>query len=216
MASFNSIRTAADNRGNVRKALGAVLFLAPVTTDTVTSLTGVDKSLSTIPTEYVAVGLLGEDGITFSREADSEEVNALGYKSPVRKDFTSDVHSITATVLEVDKRAIAEVRYGIDLSKVKAGTNGEVSFDVPEIVASKQYRLLAISMDINKENGGEIYRGKLYRSVEITEFPEEAWSSDAMSLELTFEARPDDDGITLTEFVAGPGLDATELGYTKA
>lgn len=217
MASFNSVRAKADNRANVRKALGAVLFLAPADAEPVTTLVGPDKSLAEVPADYVPVGLVSEDGMSFGRDAENEEVNALGYRTPVRRDWTSDIHSITVNVLEVDKKAIAEVRYGIDLSNVKAGTNGEIKFDVPEIVASKQYRLLAIAQDLNKTTGAEIYRGKFFYNVEISEFPSEEWSNDAMALELTFEARPDEEtALTLTEFIAGPGLDPADLGYTAA
>lgn len=214
MASFETVRAQSDNRANVRKALKALVFLAPISADPITTLVSEDKSLAAIPAEYKPVGLINES-VGFAREADKEETTALGYKAPVREDWTTDISTITLNLFEVDKRNVAELVHGIDLSAVTPDANGEIKYDVPEITSSRQYRLLALSQDINKSNGLDIYRGRFYANVELSSFPSEEWGSDAVSLEIELTARPDEEtGVIFTPFLAGPGLDPTDLGYT--
>lgn len=214
MADFKTMRAGADNKKNVRKALGAVVFIAPMTAEPIEKLTSTDKTLADIPADYRPLGMFTEDGLEFSKEISAEEVRALGYMQEVRRDNTSETHGISLTALELDRRIISELRYGIDLSAVRPDTNGEIHFDVPDTTVNRQYRLLAIAQDINKETGAEIYRAKMYRNIEVSEFPTESWSTDPLSAEFSFSARSDDDGVVFREFHAGPGLDPEDLGYT--
>lgn len=212
--SFNDLRISSDNRANVRKALQALVFLAPIDAEPVTALTGPDKALATLPEGYLPVGLINES-VGFAREADKEETVALGYKAPVREDWTTDLTTITLNLFEVDKRNVAELVHGVDLSDVEPDENGEIKYDVPEITSSRQYRLLAISKDINKSNGLDIYRGRFYSNVELSSFPSEEWGADAVSLEIELTARPDEEtGSIFTPFLGGPGLDHGDIGYS--
>lgn len=216
MVSFNSVQAQADNRSNVRKALKALVFLAPISADPITTIVGADKELAEIPAEYLPVGLINES-ISMSREADREETTALGYKTPVREDWTTDVSTITLNLFEVDKRNVAELVHGVDLSEVAPNENGEIAYDVPEITSSRQYKLLILSQDINKSNLLDIYRARFYYNVELSSFPSEELGSDAISLEIELTARPDEEtGAIFKPFLGGPGFDPTDLGYAAS
>ena len=214
MADFKTTRAGVDNKNNVRKSLGAIVFLADITVDPLTTISGEDGTLDTIPAAWEALGMFSEDGLSFSKEVEFEEVLAHGYKTYVRRDASSETHGVSLTALEVDRKVVAELRHGVDLSDVTpAPTTNEIVIDVPELENTKEYRLLAISQDINKETGKEIYRAKQYRNVSVSTFPEESWSADPLQAAFEFTAKADDDGVVVTEFLAGPGVETADLGY---
>lgn len=215
MANFKDTRKGIDNKNNVRKSLGAIVFLADNTVEPLDTISGVDGGLAEIPEEWRALGMFGEDGLAFTKEVEWEEVLAHGYKTYVRRDASSETHGVSLTALEIDRKVVAELRHGVDLSDVVADpTTNEIKISVGEIENSKTYRLLAISLDYNKETGEEYYKAKQYHEVEVSTFPEESWSTDPLQAAFEFSAKADEEtGLVLDEFIAGPGVDATELGY---
>lgn len=216
MADFKATRAGVDNKNNVRKSLGAIAFIADVTEAPLETISGTAGTLATIPAPWRALGMFSEDGLSFTKEIEFEEVLAHGYKTYVRRDASSETHGVSLTALEVDRKVVAELRHGVDLSDVTPDANGEIKITVPELDNTREYRLLAISMDINKETGAEIYRAKQYRNISVSTFPEEAWSADPVQAAFEFTAKADEDGVVLEEFVAGPGVVAEDLGYTVA
>lgn len=216
MPTFAELKNTADSPSQVRKALEGVAFLAPMTADPITSLTGADGSIQALPSGYVPVGLVSKDGYSFGGSTDTAEVEALGYASPVREDITGRTREISFTAYEVFRRPLLELAYGIDLSAVEQSATGELTFDHPTLPEKREYRLIVIAKDGSGDR--EIYRAKHFPRVTITELPEEAWSSeDAMSFEVTLKALVDDElGTSERDFLAGPGAASdTELGFTK-
>lgn len=217
MPTFNELRNTSHSTNNVRKSLGAIILVAPMTAAMVESLvdeTGALVDFSTVYPEFRSLGLFSADGISFEKETDTETTEAHGYMTPVREDISSISRTITAAALEPDRRIIRELTDGIDLEGVVASAGGEISYDEPEVPQNRRWRLIAISRDINKKTGMDILRANAYPSVELTELPTESWGSDALTDELKFTSYLDDEaGYARRRFLAGPGLDVESLGY---
>lgn len=220
MATFNELRQWAHNTNNVRKSLGAVILLAPMTVPLVETLvdeTGALIDFATEHPEYRSLGLFSADGMSFAKEAETVTTEAHGYMSPVREDISSISRTVTANALEPDKRLVREITDGTDLTGLAASAGGEIAYDEPEVPQTRRWRLIAISRDINKKTGLDILRGNAYPSVELTSLPTETWGADALVDELVFTSYLDDEaGYARRRFLAGPGLDPESLGFEPA
>lgn len=215
--TFAGLQAASDSALNVRKALGAVVLVAPMTADPITAITGDSGQLLQPPAEYLPLGMFNPDGLSFTGESTPEETEAFGYGSAVRTDITKVSRKVTLSAFEVDRANVRELAMGMDLSEHQATSNGEVILDEPEIPVHARHRLLAIAMDVNKKTGREIYRAKFFPQVEISKFPEEKWGKEALSLELEFTNFLDEEqGYAVRSYIGGPGFDAAALGYKTA
>lgn len=212
MTTFAELKQSADDSTQVRKVLEAVAFLAPEDAGHIDSLTDEDGALVELDQAFVPVGLVTRDGYTFGGDTSTEPVDALGYASPVREDIVSYTRTVTFTAYEVFRRPLLELAYGMDLSAVEQGLSGEITFDRPALPAKRFYRLIVIGKDGSGAN--EIYRAKYFPRVSIASIPEEAWSSEAMSFEISLSTYVDGDlGTQEREFIAGPGALTSELGF---
>ncbi|MFF5793680.1 hypothetical protein ACFY5D_16665 [Paeniglutamicibacter sp. NPDC012692] len=217
MSTFAELKNTADSPSQVRKIVEAVAFLAPASADAIETLTGPDGSITALPAAYKPVGLITKDGFSFSGDTNEEDVEALGYAAPVRSDITSVSREVSFTAYEVFRRELLEVAYGMDLSAVTQGTNGEIAFDRPALPQKTYYRLLVIGKD--GAGTSEIFRAKFFPRVSISSIPEEAWGEDALTLEFAFKAFVDEAvGTSEREFIAGVGAkaDKLELGFTQS
>ncbi len=214
MATFEELRAQSDNTNNVRKSLGALIFVAPLTVAPIDSLTDADGTIVPLADGYRSLGLFSRDAISFARETDTEATEAHGYMSPVREDITSISRTITATAYEIDRRIIREISDGVDLSEITP-TGNEIAYEEPEVPVNRRWRLLAISRDVNKRTGLDILRANFYPQVELNSMPAEEWGQDALSAELSFTNYLDQEaGYARKRFLAGPGLDPAALGFT--
>ena len=148
MTTIEALKKKHNRTTNVRKGLNALAFLAPMTTAVPTAITDAGGALKEIPSDFLPLGLITTDGITFSADAKNEEVEALGYAEAVRSDLTGAPKSVKLTVLEPVRKTIQQLVYGIDLSQTKASkTTGEITFDEAAIPALDEYRLLLVMAD---------------------------------------------------------------------
>lgn len=218
MPTFAEIKTGADNPNGARKQLEIVAFLAPIDADPITTLVDATGDLAAIPVDYLPVGMITPDGITWAADTNVEEVEALGYASPVRRDVTAVTRTVAFTALEAYRSNLLGLAYGMDLSAVEMSAVGEVTFDHPDRPLDIHYRFLAIGRDGGP--GAEFYRGKFLPDVSISEFPEEVWSAtDPTQYPITLSTFVDNtEGTAQREFIAGPGALATavDLGFTVA
>lgn len=215
--TFAALKNAADSPNQVRKLGEAVAFLAPASAPAITSITGTDGSINTLPEGYFPVGLVTKDGYVFGGDTETEAVEALGYSAPVREDIVSATRTVAFSVYESMRAQILSLAYSMDLSTVKQAVSGEVTFDRPALPEKRYYRLVVIGKD--GSGADEIFRAKFLPKVSITSIPEEAWGSEALSLEIQLSAYVDDAlGTAEREFIAGPGAkkDKLELGFTQA
>ncbi|HEY1177855.1 MAG TPA: hypothetical protein VGF17_16995 [Phytomonospora sp.] len=214
MPSFASIKAAADTTAAVHKALEAVAFLAPMTVDLPTAITGTDRQpVDLAALNYWPVGLVTPDGYTFGGDVEKSEVEALGYSVPARSDIIRAPKTIAFTALESDRRHLAELLYGMDLSTVEAGPNGEITFDEPPVPMGSEYRLLVISKDGTA--AAPYYRGRGYGRVKLANVPEEVWqASDPRQYPIELDVLIDDElGTPVRHYMGGQAFDATAYGY---
>ena len=126
--TFDSVRT--PNVKNIRKALAGAVFIkrwaegdAPIT-KVYTTAGGL-----IIPAGYTDVGVLSKSSAAkFARETNTSDVESFGYAQPTRRDITSDVTTVQFTMQE-SKRQVFELHGGVDLSAVKADTDGNIVID---------------------------------------------------------------------------------------
>lgn len=219
MATVEEIRQNADHRSMVRKIQKAYAFLLPTTAPLPTSLytTGSLTDFSATP-GAISVGLVSPDGWTFAREIETEDINALGYGSPVRTDITTVPRSVTVTALESNRKEIQELKYGTVITETQDAATGEVVFDEPDLPNSKEYRLIVVGADGPADE--EWIMGKGFPAVKLTGTGEEVWGQEgAVSQELTFSVFSDDEtGAPVRHYLGGTGAVRFKdvLGYTQA
>lgn len=219
MPTFQTIQAEADNRNLVRKIQKAVAFLAPTSVALPESITGPDsqpvdlKALGFLP-----IGLVSPDGYSFEREIEKEDVDALGYASPVRSDITRVPRTVSFTALEKGKKHMLELIYGTDLTAVEQGVNGEIVVDEPDLPVGTEYRLLVIGSDGPADKNWLL--GKGYGAVKLSATGGETWGQEgAVSTELTFDVFTDDElGVPVRHYFGGTGAKAHAdvLGFTQA
>jgi hypothetical protein len=214
---MSTIQADSDERSLVRKIKRAVAFIAPMTVALPSAITGTDS----LPVDlkalgYLPVGLVTPDGYTFSREIESEDVDALGYASAVRSDVTRVPRSVSFTVLEKGRKHMMQLVYGTELTGVTQKLNGELVIDEPDLPIDAEWRLLVVGDDGPAANNWIL--GKGYGSVKLSATGEEVWGREgAVSQQLTLNVFTDDTvGVPVKHYLAGTGAKAsTVLGFTK-
>lgn len=218
MPTFAELQNSSDTPSLVRKIQRAVAFLAPLSEDLPDALTDASGALVALPAGYLPVGIVTPDGYRFTRDIEKEDVDALGYASPVRSDITRVPRQVVFTALETGKRHLMELKYGVDLTATTQAASGEVTFDEPDLPIGQEYRLLVIGND--GPAGNEWILGKGYPRVKLAGVGEEAWSKEgALTHEITLDVFADDDlGTPVRHYYAGTGAAAASavLGYTQA
>jgi hypothetical protein len=216
--TFSDLKSGADNPSLVRKILEAVAFLAPDSAPGIDALTDASGLLQALPTAYKPVGMVTPDGYTFGGDTNTEAVEAYGYSAPVREDITGQTRTVAYTALEKLRRHNLELAWGMDLSGVEQGANGEIVIDHPDRPLQRFYRLIVIGRD--GSGATEWFRGKFFPRVSITSFPEEVWSAaDPEQSAITLSTYVDDViGTGERDFIAGTGAAAASvaLGFTQA
>ena len=205
-----------NRRGNVRKGLNAVAFLAPTTVDLPDALTDTGGQLKELPAGWLPVGLLTKDGMA---DASVEEVEALGYVESVRTDLVKAPKTVKFSVLEPYRKHLQQLVYGVDLSQVKADKDtGEIVFDEAPLPLLEEFRLLTIMSDGPADDEWLVGRG--FPRVKLSTIPEEAWkSSDPVQFDLELSVFSDEVlGTPCRHYLGGTGaikhLDA--IGFEKA
>jgi hypothetical protein len=211
------------NDGLVRKALDTVVAVAPYSAAAITSiLDAADGTLAALPTGYVPLGRLSEDGTSFARETEVSELFGLGSVDPARSDIRRAVKRASLTLLEVRKIGL-ELAQGVEdlgetATRVPATTgNTEVTWDEPDAPTYPYLRMIAIAKDIT--GAGEIYIARHSLRCKVTSVGEEVWSDQdqAMTTPLTFTFYNDRTaGTPLRHFRGGPGYDeiVADEGFT--
>lgn len=219
MPTMASLQTEFDNRKLVRKIKRAVGLLAPTTVELPEALTGPDSLPIDLKTAgFLPVGLVTPAGYRFARDIEKEDVDALGYASYIRSDITRVARSITFTALQTGIKHMQELQYGVDLSGITQGVNGEVVFDEPDLPIGEEYRFLVIGDDGPAAENSIL--GKGHGSVKLASVGEEAWSKEgALQREITLDVFTDDElGTPVRHYLGGTGAVAHKdvLGYTQA
>lgn len=221
MATFEEIRQGADSRALVRKIQRAVAFIAPKTIDLPDSLFAASPATGLVDLKaagWLPLGLVTPDGYTFSGERETEDIDALGYASPVRTDTTRVPRSVSVTLLESGRKHVEELKRGVDLTGItQDATTGEVVFDEPELPIDREYRLIVVGQDGPADE--EWVMGKAYGAVKISNAGEETWGQEgAVQSEITLNVFTDDEiGTPVRHFMGGTGAVKHKdvLGYAQ-
>ena len=199
----------AHNDALVRKALSTIVAVGPASADPITSiLDAADGLLAPLPTGYLQLGRLTEDGSSFARETELSEIFGHGSSDPTRSDIRRSTKRATITCLEVRKRVL-ELSQGVEsLGETGSlvGGSAQVTWDEPKTPTYPYLRAIFIAKDITA--GGEIYVARHALKCKVTEAGEEMWSDQdqAMVTPLTFTFYKDNDaGTPLRHFRGGPG-----------
>lgn len=219
MPSFSAL---AERQGElIRKPLAGILAVADesVELDIDFALTtGANAELVSLA-EWDQLGWVSKsDGVTFSSETESSDVESWGALEPTRSDITSDVTSAQFTCQETNKKVL-ELYYNVDLSAVQGdAVTSEVAFNQSTEPATTYRRMLFLS----KDGAGtrEIYIAKVMPRTSVTAKADQTWNAeDALTYGMTITAKVDSDlGYAVRHHFAGPGW-ATQLvkmGFTKA
>lgn len=203
---------------NVRKGLNVIIFMAPASAKLPDKITDTNGQVSELPAEYLPVGMMTTDGVTFSADVSKEEVEALGYVEPVRTDVVKAPKTIKFGVLETLRKNLQELVYGVDLSSTTAAASGEIIFDEAPMPQFSEFRLVAIMADGPADNEWLLGRG--FPRVKLASVPEEVWSSsDPVKFDLELDVFTDTAlGTPCRHYIGGTGalthLDA--IGFTKS
>ena len=219
MPTISEQIAAADERGLVRKIQRAMAFIAPTTVELPESLYSTGSLVDLKTSGFLPVGLVSPDGYSFSREIEKEDVDALGYASPVRSDVTRVPRSVTFTALEKGRKHMLELTYGTDLSAVtQDAATGEVVFDEPDLPVNAEYRLIVVGEDGPAAENWVM--GKGFFRVKLSGTAEEVWGREgAVSQQFTLDVFSDDEaGVPVRHYIGGTGAVAHKdvLGFSAA
>jgi len=213
--TFDTIRQGADNRKLVRKIQRAVGFIAPQSVDLPETLFATGSLIDLKTLGWIPLGLVTPDGYTFAGEREKEDIDALGYSSPIRSDVTRVPRTVSMTLLESGKKAVEELKRGVDLSTVTMSAEGEVVFDEPDMPLDREYRLLILGADGPADE--EWIMGKGYGAAKLASLGDETWGQEgAVQNEITLDIFTDSEiGAPVRHYMGGTGALAYRdvLGY---
>jgi hypothetical protein len=183
--------TSTNNSSNVSvgkpKATGAVFF-APkgtaVPTDATTELSDAFKG----------VGYVSEDGVTNEVETDTEEIKAWG-GDVVATPQTSYSEKFTLTLIETSANTL-KVVYGDDKVTVDEST-GVITINHNSAEKTEMVMVIEVVMNDDRIKRIVVPKCKLIEMGEITYKDDEA-----IGYECTFQALPDTNGNSSTEYIA--------------
>lgn len=204
--TIEALKKKHNRRGNVRKGLNVMVFMAPVSATLPEAITEGSGQLTELDPGWWPVGMMTKDGLTVSADASKEEVEALGYVEAVRTDIIKAPKTIKFSVYEVYRRHLQELVYGLDLSQTKASkTTGEVVFDEAPLPVFSEFRLLAVMADGPADDEWLLGRG--YPRVKLASVPEEVWApSDATKFDLELDVFTDEVlGTPCRHYIGGSG-----------
>lgn len=203
----------------IRKARKGSVFAAPRTSEHVETLTDpTDMLLAPLPTGYVDLGWISDDGAQFSTNIDTSDVSSWGSITPTRTDIISESTDLQIACQETKLDTIG-MYVGVSTVGVTAAANGEVRILKPLQPVKQAYHLLNLAVDENES--GEIYIARYFPNAEVTDKDDQAFSSgdDPLVWPVTMSARPDtDEGYSEAWLFGGPGWFAIceDMGITVA
>lgn len=210
------------NRANdlIRKGLDGSVFVASYSEDTeITALMSESGGLTALPSAYKDAGYITKDqGVSWSRDIDTSDVESLGAAEPTRRDIVSDVTGLEFTMQET-KALTLELYEGLSLADVTAaaaGTHANVKFDKPDRPASIYYRVLALFKD--GEGADAFYFAKWLPRVQVTDRSEQSWNeNDEIQYGVTMTAFVDSEfGTSVRTLLGIPSGKVEAMGFTVA
>jgi hypothetical protein len=213
--TFNDLQTRFQEL--IRKGLEGSVFVKRYVDgdDEITTLKDATGLLA-LPTGYTDVGYLTKDqGVQWTRDVGTSDVESHGAAEPTRRDITSDVTGLQFTMQE-SKRQVFELYDGQDLGGVTQDANGNVSWDKPDRPASIYYRALVLFKD--GDGADAVYFAKWLPRAQVTDRGEQSWNeNDELQYPVTLTAFNDGTvGSSARTLWAGPAATLTKMGFATA
>ncbi|MFE4051239.1 phage tail protein [Streptomyces sp. YIM B13518] len=209
MAAADFTTIAELRQGLIRKALRYAVFAADTTAAAVTAPFDAGGVLQELPAGYLPVGYTTTDGVTFSGDLSTSDVESGQSASPTRSDVETDTQTAAWVPQETNAAAIALFE---NLPLSGTGALPELgsatwTWSRPKTPPTRYRRLVFIAEDLNKETGNAIYIVRHFPSALRTGREDEQWTRTAeISRGVTYQAYIDDaagtDSIT---WIDGPG-----------
>ncbi|WIC89661.1 major tail protein [Rhodococcus phage Apiary] len=219
MPSFSAL---AKRQGElIRKPLAGIIAVADMETELLADFkltSGATSDLVALD-DYDQLGWISKsDGLTFSSDTETSDVESWGALEPTRSDITKDVTSAQFTCQETNKKVL-EMYYNVDLSAVQGDSvTSEVAFNSSTEPSTTYRRMIFLSKDGAGTN--EIYIAKIMPRASVTAKADQTWNSeDALTYGMTVTAKMDSTlGYAVRHHFAGPGWakQLVKMGFTKA
>jgi hypothetical protein len=215
MPTFDDLQTRYQDL--IRKGLqGSVFVKRYVEGDAeITALTDATGLLA-IPTGYTDVGFLTKDqGVEWTRDVSTSDVESHGSAEPTRRDVTGDVSGLQFTMQESGRQAF-ELYEGQDLGGVTYDANGNVSWDKPDRPASIYYRVFVLFKDGDGVDAK--YFAKWLPRAQVTDRGSQSWNeNDELQYAVTLTAFNDPEvGTSQRTLWSAPATTLGRMGFTAA
>lgn len=207
------------NSDLIRKSLDALVFVAPIATAAVATLTaGASSALQTLPVGYEDVGWMdASNAVNLATGVTASPVDSFGSLYPTRSDITKMNQTVTVTTQET--KAVTMGLYSqVDMTAINSDTtSGEIAYSDPVRPSTIFYRLFVLWTDLSGTD--TIYGGVSFPRVSVTGVADQKLvpGTDVMSRGLTFTSYPDSAlGYARRNFLGGPGIKsrADAMGFT--
>lgn len=213
--TFDAAHSAAHRRGNRRKAVQSIGFLArrselDSVPETVFAENGELVDLISAGFEYA--GLVTTDGYNFERDDSVEGDGSHGFVDNTREDLETSERTVTVTFQE-KKRVIQEIVDGADYRNLEVGTHELVKYK-PSMPVNEEWCLVTVYKD--GPTGDEHLVAKILPTIKAQSVGGEQWSNTAIGREVTFKVYTDDElGTPEIEIEGGQAFlaAAEEQGY---
>ncbi|WNY15147.1 major tail protein [Rhodococcus phage MacGully] len=206
----------------IRKPLAGLIAVADMDFELAVDFaltSGANSALTDLGADWDQLGWVSKsDGLTFSADTETSDVESWGALEPTRSDITKDVTSAQFTCQETNKKVL-EMFYNVDLSNVEGDhETGEVAFNSSTEPSTTYRRMLFLSKDGAGDR--EIYIAKLMPKASVTAKSDQSMNAeDALTYGMTVTAKVDDVlGYAVRHIFGGPGWkkELTKMGFTLA
>lgn len=158
------------------------------------------------------------DGVVFSSDVETSDVESWGALEPTRSDITKDVTSAQFTCQETNK-IVLEMFYNVDLSATLGDHDtGEIGFNQSIEPTTTYRRMLFLSKDGSGPK--EVFIAKLMPRANVSAKSDQNWNSeDPLVHGMTITAKVDDElGYAVRHMFGGAGWKAqlVKMGFTLA
>ncbi|WP_263170685.1 phage tail protein [Streptomyces sp. SCSIO ZS0520] len=193
----------------IRKALRYAIFAADTTADAVTSPFDTAGVLQALPTGYLPVGYTTTDGVTFSGDLSTSDVESGQSASPTRSDVETDTQTAQWVPQETNTAAVA-LYENLPLSGTGALPDlgsAAWTWSRPKTPPTRYRRLLFVAEDLNKTTGNPLYIVRHFPSALRSGREDEQWTrTSEISRGVTYQAYVDDEaGTDSITWIDGPG-----------
>lgn len=193
----------------IRKALRYAIFAADASSAAVSTPFDVSGVLQTLPSGYVPVGYTTSDGVTFSGDLSTSDVESGQSASPTRSDVETDTQTAQWVPQETNAAAVAlyeNLPLSGSGSLATLGTAGW-TWSRPKTPPTRYRRLLFIAEDLNAKTGNAIYIVRHFPSALRSGREDEQWArTEALTRGVTYQAYVDDVlGTDAVTWIDGPG-----------